>query len=150
DALRGVTRNVVTNIPESVGGGNYNYDTIQLAFNKRIGRGLFVQSSFDYQWRDELRQNNATNSPLSSDPLVVAYFQNVYPAVPNRQRSTNWQGRLLSRYVFPYDIGLGANLRVQSGWPYARLIRVSLPNAGTQTFFLENIKNNRSDTAALF
>src|SRR5262249_16338590 len=95
DGLRGVTRNVVTNLPERVGGGNYNYDTIQLAFNKRFGGGLFVQSSFDYQWRDELRQNSATNSPLSSDPLGVAYFQNAYPAVPNRQKSTNWQGRLL-------------------------------------------------------
>jgi hypothetical protein len=38
---------------------------------------------------------------------------------------------------------------VQSGWPYARLVSVSLPNAGTQTFFAEDIANNRSDTVPL-
>jgi hypothetical protein len=149
DALRGQVSNVVSNIPESVGGGDYNYDTIQLAFNKRFTRGLFIQSSFDYQWRDELRQNAASTSPLNSDPLGINYFQNVFPEVSNRQESTNWQARLLGRYVFPYEVGLALNLRAQSGWAYSRLLRVALANAGTQTFFMENIENNRSDTAAL-
>jgi hypothetical protein len=149
DALRGQVQNVVTNIPESVGGGDYNYDTIQFAFNKRFSQGLFIQSSFDYQWRDELRQNSASTSPLNSDPLGINYFQNVYPDVSNRQESTNWQARLLGRYLFPYEIGFAVNLRAQSGWQYARLLRVALPNAGTQTFFMENIENNRSDTATL-
>jgi hypothetical protein len=149
DALRGQVNNVVANIPESVGGGDYNYDTIQLAFNKRFSRGLFIQSSFDYQWRDELRQNNASTSPLNSDPLGINYFQNVYPDVSNRQESTNWQARLLGRYVFPHEVGFAVNLRSQSGWQYARLLRVALPNAGTHTFFMENIENNRSDTATL-
>ncbi|MBI3261756.1 MAG: hypothetical protein HYZ58_01225, partial [Acidobacteria bacterium] len=139
----------VTNIPESVGGGDYNYDTIQFAFNKRFSGGLFIQSSFDYQWRDELRQNAATISPLSSDPLGVAYFQNVFPSVSNRQESTNWQGRLLGRYVFKYEVGVALNLRVQSGWAWARLAQAQGLNAGTQQFFIENIENNRSDTAGL-
>jgi hypothetical protein len=149
DALRGVVRNVVATIPDSVGGGNFDYDTIQLAFNKRFSRGLFLQSSFDYQWRDELKQNSASNSPLNSDPLGINYYQNVFPAVPNRQNSTNWTGRLMGRYVFPYDMGAAVNLRLQSGWMWARLISAALPNAGTQVFFMENIENNRSDATAL-
>ncbi len=148
-SLRGQVRNVVANIPDSVGGGDYDYDTIQWAFNKRFPRGLFLQSSFDYQWRDELRNNVASNSPLVSDPLEINYFQNVNPAVSNRQESTNWQGRLMGRYLFPYEIGFAVNFRVQSGWQYARLIQVALPNAGTQTFFFENINNNRSERVAL-
>ncbi|MEW6322284.1 MAG: carboxypeptidase regulatory-like domain-containing protein [Acidobacteriota bacterium] len=149
DALRGQVRNVVMNIPESAGGGDYDYDTLQFAFNKRFSRNLFVQSSFDYQWRDELRQNAASTSPLVSDPLGINYFQNVFPDVSNRQESTNWQARVLGRYTFPYEIGVAGNVRAQSGWQYARLIRVSLPNAGTQTFFQEDIDNNRSDTVTL-
>ena len=149
NALRGQVQNVVANIPESVGGGDYNYDTMQFAFNKRFSRGLFIQSSFDYQWRDELRQNTASNSPLNSDPLGINYYQNVYPAVSNRQESTNWQGRMMGRYLFPYDIGFAVNFRVQSGWQWGRLIQVTLPNAGTQTFFEENIENNRSERVAL-
>ncbi|HSL20647.1 MAG TPA: TonB-dependent receptor [Vicinamibacterales bacterium] len=148
-SLRGQVRNVVTNIPEDVGGGDYNYDTIQLAFNKRFGGGLFVQSSFDYQWRDELRQNSASTSPLNSDPLGVAYFQNANPAVSNRQESTNWQGRLMGRYVFPLGVGFAVNLRSQSGYAYSRLVTAPLPNAGTVTFFADDIDANRSDTATL-
>jgi len=148
-SLRGQVRNMVTNIPEAVGGGNYNYDTIQFAFNKRFPRGLFVQSSFDYQWRDELRQNSASTSPLNSDPLGIDYFQNANPAVSNRQKSTNWQGRLMGRYEFPLGISAAVNLRTQSGYAYSRLITAPLPNAGTVTFFAEDIKNNRSDTTAL-
>jgi hypothetical protein len=149
DSLRGQVQNVVTNIPDSVGGGDYNYDTLQFALNKRFEGGLFVQSSFDYQWRDELRQNTNSTSPLNSDPLGINYFQNVFPEVSNRQNSTNWQARLLGRYVFPYEIGTALNVRAQSGWAYSRLLRVGLPNAGTQTFFAENIENNRSDTVTI-
>lgn len=149
DELRGVVRNVVAQIPEAVGGGDYNYDTIQVGFSKRQGAKLFVQGSFDYQWRDELRQNAASTSPLNSDPLGIGYFQNVFPAVSNRQESTNWQARAFGRYVFPYEVGVAVNVRAQSGWQWARLVTVGLPNAGTQTFFLEPIERNRSDTATL-
>ena len=149
-SLRGQVRNVIANIPEEVGGGDYNFDTLQFAFNKRFAGGLFVQSSFDYQWRDELRTTaGSSTSPLNTDPLGVNYFQNANPAVSNRQESTNWQGRLMGRYVFKYGVGFAVNLRAQSGFAYSRLITASLPNAGTVTFFAENIKNNRSDTTAL-
>jgi len=138
--------NQVINVPD----GSYDYDTVQLAFNKRFGTGLFIQGSYDYQWRNELRGVNPTGSPLSSDPLNVAFFLNPNPSVSNRQKSTNWQGRLIARYVFPYDIGFAANLRAQSGYAYARVIaNVALPNAGTTRFFAENIQNNRSDTVPI-
>lgn len=150
DSLRGQVRNVIASIPDSVGGGDNNYDTIQLAFIKRLPGGLFVQSSFDYQWRDELRTTaNPSNSPLDSDPLAINYYQNVFPDVSNRQESTNWQGRLMGRYETSNGFGAAINWRIQSGWAYARLMSVSLPNAGTQVFFLEDIKNNRSEMASL-
>ena len=150
DSLRGQVRNVIASIPDSVGGGDNNFDTIQFAFIKRLPGGLFVQSSFDYQWRDELRTTaNPSNSPLDSDPLAINYFQNVFPDVSNRQESTNWQGRLMGRYETSNGFGVAVNWRIQSGWAYARLMSVALPNAGTQVFFLEDIKNNRSDMASL-
>lgn len=148
-SLRGRVQNVVTNIPDDVGGGDYTYDTIELAFNKRFAGGLFIQSSYDYQWRDELRLNTASTSPLNSDPMNVGYFLNAYPAVSNRQDSTNWQGRLMGRYVFPYEIGFAMNLRTQSGYAYSRLVTASLPNAGTVTFLADDIRNHRSDTTTL-
>jgi hypothetical protein len=148
-SLRGVVRNQFTNIPDAVGGGSYNYDTIEVAFNKRFAGGLFVDSSFDYLRRDELRSNSASTSAFSTDPLIIGYFQNVNPAVSNRQNSSTWQARASGRYQFPYAIGVGGNVQIQSGWPWARLVSAVLPNAGTQTFYLEDINAHRSDTVPL-
>lgn len=151
DSLRGVVRNVYTNWPDA----DNNYDTIQLGFNKRAG-SLFLQSSFDYQWRDELRGGNGgstiavSTDPLITDPLGVGFFQNVRPEVSNRQQTTNWQARLAGRYLLPKDIGFGMNYRVQSGYGYTRIIPVSLPNAGTAQFFLNDLNNQYSDTVAIF
>jgi hypothetical protein len=133
--------NVITNYPD----GDYNYDTLQFAFTKRFESGLFVQGSYDYQWRDELRNVSPSSSPLNSDPLGVGYFQNVNPAVSNRQTSTNWQGRVMGRYVFKYDVGVAANFRAQSGFAFARVISATLPNAGTSSFYAANIDTNQSD-----
>src|SRR5262249_53348822 len=51
DALADATDSEYTNYP----GSDFNYDTIEVAFTKRFGSGLFFQASGDYQWRDELR-----------------------------------------------------------------------------------------------
>ena len=144
------TQNIVATIPD--GDGRYDYDTIQFAFNKRFQRNLFIQSSFDYQWRDELRNaSNPSTSPLVADPINTTYYQNsaAYREVGNRLASTNWNYRLLGRYEFPYQIGFATNLRVQSGWPWARRISAPLPNLGTVFFFIEPIENNRSDTVTI-
>jgi hypothetical protein len=144
------TQNIVATIPD--GEGSYDYDTIQFAFNKRFQRNLFIQSSFDYQWRDELRNaSNPSTSPLVADPINTTYYQNAaaYREVGNRLTSANWNYRLLGRYEFPYQIGFATNLRVQSGWPWARRISAPLPNLGTVFFFVEPIENNRSDTVTI-
>jgi len=146
--------NVVTNVPD----GSFKYDTLQLAFNKRFGTGLFIQASYDYQWRNELRGNGSftntntigpSTSPLNSDPIGIGYYMDVNPAVGNRQKSTNWQGRAIARYTFKYDLGVAANLRAQSGYAYAYVLSAPLPNAGTTRFFATDIDANRSDTTPI-
>ena len=75
-SLAGVVTNQITNIPDSLGGSSWTYDTLEFAVNKRFGSGLFVNASYDYQWRKDLRQaaNNSgspspSNSNLNSDPI---------------------------------------------------------------------------------
>ena len=142
-----------TNIPDS----DFHYDTIELAFNKRFSSKFFIQTSGDYQWRDELKSadidNWGTTSPLSTDPIGVNYFVNVNPAVPNRQKTTTYHAQLLGRYTFPFEIGFAANFRYQSGFPYARVIPDGSTDPGLNVspspFFVENLKNNRSDNVSL-
>ena len=150
-SLSGVVRNVITNR------GDLNYDTVSVGFNKRFLGRFFVQSSYDFQWRDEPRGGSTTNastitvstSPLDSDVLGIGYFQNVNPAVSYQQKTTNWQGRLLGRYELPLQFGLAANFRVQSGFNYARVVQLSVPNVGTVGFYAEDLKHNRSDTVPI-
>ncbi len=40
-------------------------------------------------------------------------------------------------------------MRVQSGYPWAPIANVRLPNARTQNVFVDNIDNRRADNAAL-
>jgi hypothetical protein len=136
---------------------------MQFAFNKRFGSGLFIQSSYDYQWRNELKGGgqlgstttttntlaNPSGSPLNSDPITIGFFQNASPDVSNRQKSTNWQGRAMARYVFPKEVGAAVNLRVQSGFAYSRIYSASLPRAGTIRVFSTDIDANRSDTVPI-
>jgi hypothetical protein len=155
-SLRGVVQNQFTNIPDS----DNTYDTLSLSAQRRFRGGLFVQGGFDYQWRDEIRSPGTvatpiSTSPLNTDPIPVYSFGSTYPLnysadVPNRQPNTNWQARLLGRYELPVaGIGVGGNVRVQSGYPWAPVANVRLNNAGTVNVFTENIENRRSDTTGI-
>lgn len=150
-SLRGVVRNVIRNIPDAADGGAADYDTFELAFHKRFASGLFLDTSVDVTLSDDLRDPNGTsNSPLTqADPIGTGYFENPFPAVSNRQDTSVWSFRVSGRYALPLAINVAANARVQSGWNYARVIAVPLPNAGTQRFWLEPLDGHRSDTVAL-
>jgi hypothetical protein len=127
-----------------------NYDTFQVAFQRRFTQDFFVQSSFDYQLRDERRQAiRASTSPLVADPLQVEFWQNHNPEVSNQQENTNWNFRLLGRYMLPKEVALSANFRMQSGWPWAPIYTVNIPGSGNQSIFLEDIDSNRSETVTL-
>ncbi|HJZ70605.1 MAG TPA: hypothetical protein VKE51_02640, partial [Vicinamibacterales bacterium] len=106
------------------------------------------------QWRDELRSadipNWGFNDPLSTDPLGVGFFINPNPAVPNRQQTTMYHLQAFARYEWPHDVGIAANLRYQSGFPYSRVIPDGeLPNLSPAPFFVENLDHHRSDNVAL-
>jgi hypothetical protein len=152
-SLADQSQSVFDNIPD----GDFDYDTLEIAFNKRMGAKFFAQGSFDYQWRDELRSpdidNVGTTSPLNTDPIGVNYFLNPNPAVPNRQQTTGYGFAMTGRYVFPADVGFSGNYRFQAGFPYSRIIpdATTTPtlNATPAPFFVEDLKNNRSDNVHL-
>lgn len=150
-SLRGVVRNVIRNLPDSVERGAARYDTVEFAFNKRFSAGLFLDASLDLTLANDLRNANSTsNSPLTqADPIGIGYFESPYAGVSNRQDTSVWSFRASGRYALPLAINVAGNVRVQSGWNYARVITVALPNAGNQRFWYEDLSANRSEAVPL-
>ena len=130
--------------------GDNEFDTVQLALSRRFNRRFFIQASFDYQWRNELRSARVdARSPLIADPIGTFFFQNHNPAVSNQQNSTSWVGRILGRYVLPAGVATSGKIRHQSGFPWSPIHRVSFPGSGTMPFFLENLENNRAENVTV-
>jgi Carboxypeptidase regulatory-like domain len=144
-SLAGITQNVDGNAPQY---GSNNFDTIEVAFNKRFTKGLFLDTSYDWTRANAPFNpgDESRSSTTQSDPIGKGFYQNVQPSINELQTTTSWVWRLSSNYEFPYQIGVGANFAIQSGWNYSRIIGVTLPNAGFQDVFMTNLSTNRSDT----
>ena len=126
-----------------------------LVTSRRL-RGPCTEPEARWLQESELRSALDENQNwLVTDPLRVgaggasAFWQNHGLDVPYRQENTNWQARLLARYVFPKDVAVSTNIRHQSGWPWAPIHRVRVPGSGTQPIFLDDIKNNRSENVTI-
>ncbi|MGE0815327.1 MAG: TonB-dependent receptor [Vicinamibacterales bacterium] len=136
-------------------GGTFHYDTVEVAYSKRL-HNFFVQTSADYQWRTDFRAaSQVSTSPLSADPIGINFEFTPNPSAPNLQDTTVWHYQFLGRYTFPYDIGVAANWRLQSGFPYSPIVSdggtspgLNLSNFGAP-FFLQNLSENRSDNVSL-
>jgi Carboxypeptidase regulatory-like domain len=153
DSVADSTGTEYTNYP----GSNFTYDTIEMAFQKKIGTKIFLQTSFDYQWRDELRSADipdwGSTSPLSTDPIGVGPQISINPNAGNRQKTTMYHMQLAGRYTFPYDVAFAANYRFQSGFPFAFIVpdgSVPLNVCNFEcSFFSTNLDQNRSESVNL-
>jgi outer membrane receptor protein involved in Fe transport len=153
NSLANATDTAYTNYPNS----SFNYDTVEVAFQKRFGSGLFFQASGDLQWRDELRSADipdwGSTSPLSTDPIGVGPQLSVSATAPNRQKTTMSHAQLSGHYSFKYDIGIGLNYRFQSGFPYSLVIPDGTVDLNVCNFncafFATNMDQNRSESVNL-
>ncbi len=136
-ALAGQTPNAHRARCRRLGQGRWNYDTIELAFNKRFQKGLFLDTSFDWTRRDDLEPaNSASNNPLTqSDVISVAqdYFQN---AVSDGVEPAD-DDQLGVPPVEPVRAAVPDRRRRELPGPERLAVRAaaspsSLPNAGTQ------------------
>ena len=138
--------NLYTNVPNDWTA--FNWTTVSLGVNRRFRNNFFWNAYFDYQWRHEGRTPGQSTSPLTTDPVGVGWTY-PYGSIPLLQDVTNWQFKAAGRYVMSYDIGTAATLRYVSGFPWAPLLSIGVPNVGTQTIFLDDLGNRRSDTVMI-
>lgn len=137
---------LITNVPS--GESDFNWSTISLGLNRRFRNNFFWNVYFDYQWRHEGRTPGQSTSPLTTDPIGVGWTY-PYGFIPLVQDVTNWQGKAAARYVMGYDIGAAGTFRYVSGFPWAPMLSIEVPNVGTQRIFLDSLDKRRSNTVMI-
>jgi outer membrane receptor protein involved in Fe transport len=92
----------------------------------------------------------ADDSPLVTDPIWAWTWDPAFNRDVGLSQDTNyWAFKSAAGYTAPREIGLAGTLRVQSGFPWAPIHYEDLPKVGTVPFFLEDLKNHRSETVAI-
>ena len=140
------SENLYTNAPGAESA--FNWTTISLGVNRRFRNNFFWNAYFDYQLRHEGRTPSQSTSPLTTDPVGVGWAAQ-YGFINHLQDVTNWQFKGAARYVLSYDVGLAGTLRYVSGFPWAPLVNIGIGNVGSQTIFLDDLNNRRSDNVAI-
>jgi hypothetical protein len=134
------------NLPEY----KQDYDTVEVALNRRFRNNWMFLTSFQHTWASDYRSTHSSTSSLG-----VARNSTNYYWQPNRRRfgqqpTTWWNFKMVGRYVFKYDIGVSASYKLQSGYNITRRINVRLPNAGSERVQAEPSENERAPNVGIF
>ena len=114
-----------------------NYHTIEVALNRRFADRWMFLTSFLHTWANAYMRTTSSGSVRAA-----ARFDFVEGTTYEWQANqslrlgpidtTYWNYKMVGRYIFPYDIGVSASYKLQSGFQTARRISVRLPNAGSE------------------
>ena len=113
-----------------------DYHTVEVALNRRFSDRWMLLTSFLHTWAAApLRTTSSTSVRTAARFDFVegtTYEWQANQTRFGRVATSYWNYKLAGRYVFPYEIGLAAAYRLQSGFQVGRQINVPLPNAGTE------------------
>ena len=65
------------------------------------------------------------------------------------ETTSNWNYKIIGRYVMPYDIGFSGSWKVQSGYQWGRVTSVAFPGDGAQNVRMEPVTSNRAPNVAI-
>jgi hypothetical protein len=126
-----------------------DFQTVEVAVNRRFADKWMMLSSFGYTWSTMYHVNTAGNA--SRPPITTTTYRPVDRLFGDNgiETSTTWNYKLIGRYVLPYEVGLSGSWKVQSGFNYARTMSVNLPVEGARTVRVEPITANRYPTVPI-
>ena len=119
------------------------YTTWELTATKRMSNRWSLLATFAHTWaRDSVWIATAVNGNYSPNDTINA-------GDGDREKYTNWQGKLLGTLELNHDIRISPVLRAEGGAPWARTFTQSM-NYGTQTFFAEPFGSRRLPNIVVF
>jgi hypothetical protein len=116
---------VYTNLYDS------DYHTVEMGLNRRFANDWMLLTSFGYTWR-----YNGTESYRPFDRLFLNDA--------GQEATTLYNYKLIGRFMLPFDVGLSASWKFQSGVQWGRTISVTLPGDSTRTIQVEPENANRA------
>jgi hypothetical protein len=131
---------------------NSDFQTVELAINRRFAGGWMLLTSFGYTWLDQFHADTTGTGALDALSQVKEY--NWRPSQrlfgdEGKETSTIWNYKAIGRYTLPWQIGLSGSWKVQSGRQYGRNSAVPFPGDGTQTLRVEEVTANRAPTMSI-
>ncbi|MBI4476864.1 MAG: TonB-dependent receptor [Acidobacteria bacterium] len=121
-----------------------DYNTLELAVNRRFRNKWMLLSSFEYTWLKQFHGTGSSTSGFDSAGNGKAYDWRPNIIRFGRETSTVWNYKLIGRYVLPYDFGVSGSYKLQSGRQWGRSLAVTLPVAGSETIRVEPVTANRA------
>jgi hypothetical protein len=125
-------------------GDQADFHTVEFAANRRFSGKWMLLSSFGYTWTTALFDTTSFGRFYSYRPYRRLFGDN------GMETATLWNYKLIGRYNLPFDVGLAASWKVQSGQQYGRTISVTFPVEGSQTVRVEPITSNRYPNVQIF
>jgi hypothetical protein len=131
-----------------------DYHTFEIGVHKRFSDKWLLLTSFENSWLTDWRRAASSTSGLgvlsSQRPTLATWLWRPNQRYLGEGETTFWNYKLVGRYIFPYDIGVSASYKLQSGFNYARELSVNLPNAGAELIPAESFDANRAPNVSIF
>ena len=124
-----------------------DYNTMEVALNRRFRGGWMLLTSFEYTWLKEFVGVGSTTSVLSAAGNTKAYSWNRNLRQADRETTTIWNYKLIGRYQLPWQIGTSGSYKLQSGRQWGRSVSLAgtpALNIGSQTVRVEAVTANRA------
>jgi hypothetical protein len=142
------TTGLVPGVPALEG----DYHTVEFALNRRFHGKWLLLTSFEHTWAEDFRNTTTGTTALDVVRQGTTGISGASDVMgqPNRRRlgrqqTTFWNYKVISRYVFPYDVAVSGSYKLQSGYNWGRNTSVALPNAGSESILMEPVNANRTE-----
>ena len=132
------TDRVYTN-PE---GNDADFHNMEFAVNRRFSGKWMMLTSLGYTWSTMLHAQGGGRT-FSYRPSDRMFGDN------GVETTTQWNYKIIGRYVLPYGIGMSGSWKVQSGFNYGRTVSVTFPVEGARAVRVEPINSNRYPTVQI-
>jgi hypothetical protein len=126
------------------------YHTVEFALNRRFKDKWMLLTSFEHTWAEDFRERGQA----STSAIEALRHAQKFRWQPNQRRlgphsQTWWNFKVVGRYELPLGFATGVSYKLQSGYNWARIISVGLPNAGSESVFAEPLDANRAPNVGI-